>query len=106
LHHLKNEPFDDSGYHALLSESSYPSCPVEEMGFGPAVVRILKGNGLQTSRQVVEAFYSDLGSRPGCGRVTVQAVAMWIDSHTRRPRDQIRRSKGPETSGDPPSAEG
>ena len=30
--HLKNAPFDDSGYHALLSESSYPFCPVEEMG--------------------------------------------------------------------------
>ena len=45
--HLKNEPFDDSGYHALLSESSYPLCPVEEMGLSAGVVRILKGNGLR-----------------------------------------------------------
>ena len=45
--HLKNEPFDESGYHALLSESSYPLCPVEEMGLSPAVVRNLKGNGLR-----------------------------------------------------------
>ena len=41
--HLKNEPFDDSGYQALLSESSYPFCPVEEMGLSPGVVRKLKG---------------------------------------------------------------
>ena len=88
--HLKNEPFDDSGYQALLSESSYPLCPVEEMGLSPGVVRILKGNGLQTSRQVVDAFYSDLGRRPGCGGVTVAAVATWIDSQTKRPRDRYR----------------
>jgi transposase len=30
--HLKNQPFDESKYAALLSESSYPHCPVEEMG--------------------------------------------------------------------------
>jgi transposase len=89
--HLKNEPFDDSGYHALVSESSYPLCPVEEMGLSARVVGILKGNGLQTSRQVVDAFYSDLGRRPGCGKVTVQAVATWITSHTNRSRDATRR---------------
>ena len=104
--HLKNEPFDDSGYHALLSESSYPLCPVEEMGLSPGVVRKLKGNGLQTSRQVVDAFYSDLGRRPGCGKVTVQAVATWINSHRKRSRDRTRKPKGPEASGDPPAAEG
>jgi transposase len=104
--HLKNESFDDSGYHTLLCESSYPSCPVEEMGFSPGVVRNLKGNGLQTSRQVVDAFYSDLGRRPGCGRVTVAAVATWIDSHTKRPRDRTRKLKGSEVSGDLPPAEG
>src|SRR3954447_23603882 len=70
--HLKNEPFDDSGYHALLNESSYPLCPVEDMGFSPGVLRKLKGIGLRTSRQVVDAFNSDLGRRPGCGKVTVQ----------------------------------
>ena len=73
--HVKNEPFDDSAYHALLNESSYPLCPVEEMGFSAGVVRNLKGSGLRTSRQVVDAFYSDLGRRPGCGKVTVQAVS-------------------------------
>jgi transposase len=91
--HLKNEPFDDSGYHALLSESSYPLCPVEEMRLSARVVGILKGNGLQTSRQVVDAFYSDLGRRPGCGKVTVQAVATWITSHTNRSRDETGRPK-------------
>ena len=104
--HLKNEPFDDSGYQALLSESSYPLCPVEEMGLSPGVVRKLKANGLRTSRQVVDAFYSDLGRRPGCGKVTVQAVATWIDSHRDRSRDRTRKPKGPEASGDPPPAEG
>src|SRR4029079_14966189 len=44
--HLKNEPFDDSKYQALLSESSYPLCAIEEMGLSPGVVRILKGNDL------------------------------------------------------------
>jgi len=79
--HWKNEPFDESKYGALLRESSYPDCPVEEMGLSAGVVRILKGNGLNTSRQVVDAFDSDLGRRPGCGKVTVQAVATWINSH-------------------------
>jgi transposase len=104
--HLKDEPFDDSGYQALLSESSYPLCPVEEMGLSPGVVRILKGSGLQTSRQVVDAFYSDLGRRPGCGRTTVQAVATWIDGHKPHPPDRTRKPKGTEASGDPPAAEG
>jgi transposase len=96
--HLKNELFDDSGYHALLSESSYPLCPVEEMGLSAGVVRNLKGNGLRTSRQVVDAFYSDLGRRPGCGKVTVQAVATWINSHTNRSRDATRKPKATEPS--------
>jgi transposase len=96
--HLKNEPFDDSGYHALLSESSYALCSVEEMGLSAGVVRNLKGNGLRTSRQVVDAFYSDLGSRPGCGKVTVQAVATWINSHTNRSRGATRKPKVTELS--------
>jgi hypothetical protein len=104
--HLKNEPFDDSGYQALLEESSYPLCPVEEMGLSPGVVRKLKANGLRTSRQVVDAFYSDLGRRPGCGKVTVQAVATWIDSHRNRSRDRTRKPQEPEASGDPPRMEG
>jgi transposase len=104
--HLKNEPFDDSGYHALLSESSYPLCPVEEMGLSARVVGILKGTGLHTSRQVVEAFYSDLGRRPGCGKGTVQAVATWIDSHTNRSRDATRRSEGTKPSKSLPPPEG
>ncbi len=104
--HLKNEPFDDSGYQALLDESSYPLCPVEEMGLSPGVVRKLKANDLQTSRQVVDAFYSDLGRRPGCGKVTVQAVATWINSHRGRTQDRTRKPKGPEVSGSPPGMEG
>jgi hypothetical protein len=104
--HLKNEPFDDSGYQALLEESSYPLCPVEEMGLSPGVVRKLKANGLRTSRQVVEAFYSDLGRRPGCGKVTVQAVAAWINSHRNRSRDRTRKPKEPEASGDPSGTAG
>src|SRR5262249_54567234 len=104
--HLKNEPFDDSGYQALLSESSYPLCPVEEMGLSARVVGNLKGNGLHTSRQVVDAFYSDLGRRPGCGKVTVQAVATWITSHRDRSRDRTRKPQGPEASGSRPPGEG
>jgi transposase len=104
--HLKNEPFDDSGYHALLSESSYPLCRVEEMGLSARVVRNLKGNGLHTSRQVVDAFYSDLGRRLGCGKVTVQAVATWIDGHRNRSLDRTRKPKGPEASASPPATEG
>ncbi len=104
--HRKDEPFDDSGYQALLEESSYPLCPVEEMGLSPGVVRKLKANGLRTSRQVVDAFYSDLGRRPGCGKVTVQAVATWIDRYRGRSPDRTRKPKGPEASGDPPGTEG
>ena len=91
--HVKNEPFDDSGYHTLLSESSYPLCPVEEMGLSAGVVRKLKSNGLHTSRQVVEALYSDLGRRPGCGKVTVQAVATWVDSRKRHSRGGTPKPK-------------
>jgi transposase len=104
--HLKNEPFDDAGYQALLCESSYPSCSVEEMGLSPGVVRNLKRNDLLTSRQVVEAFSSDLGRRPGCGRVTVREVAIWINSHKQRPPDRTRRPRGAEASADRPPAEG
>jgi transposase len=104
--HLKNEPFDDSGYHALLNESSYPLCPVEDMGFSAGVVGKLKASGLRTSRQVVDAFYSDLGRRPGCGKVTVQAVAAWINSHGDRSRDKARKPGDPEVSGSLPPAEG
>ena len=77
--HLRCEPFDDRKYRPLLSESSYPQCTVEEMGFSSRVTRILKENGLLTSKQIVEAFYSDLWRRPGCGKATVQQVADWID---------------------------
>jgi transposase len=96
--HLKNQPFDEPKYAALLSESSYPDCPVEEMGLSAAVVRILKGNGLNRSRQVVDAFYSDLGRRPGCGRVTVQAVATWINSQRSQRRNETRSASVPAPS--------
>lgn len=104
--HLKNEPFDDSGYQSLLDESSYPLCPVEEMGLSARVVGILKGNGLQTSRQVVDAFYSDLGRRPGCGKMTVQAVATWINDHRDHSRERTRRPTGKEASASRPHPEG
>jgi hypothetical protein len=104
--HLRNEPFDDSGYHALLSESSYPPCPVGEMGLSAGVVRNLKSNGLCTSRQVVDAFYSDLGRRPGCGKVTVQAVAAWINNHANSSRNATRKPKGTELSKSRPAPEG
>jgi hypothetical protein len=83
-----------------------PLCPVEEMGLSPGVVRKLKGNGLCTSRQVVDAFYSDLGRRPGCGKVTVAAVATWINSHKLRSEARTRKPKSPGASGSLPAAEG
>jgi transposase len=103
--HLKNEPFDDTGYQALLSESHYPLCAVEDMGLGVGVVRNLKGNGLHTSRQVVDAFYSDLGKRPGCGKVTVQAVATWINSQANRTQHRPQDPSDREGSGSLPAAE-
>src|SRR3954454_19450744 len=93
-------------YHALLNESSYPLCPVKDMGFSPGVLRKLKGSGLRTSRQVVDAFHSDLGRRPGCGKATVPAVAAWINSHRNRSQDRARKPKGPEASGSLPPGEG
>jgi transposase len=96
--HLNNEAFDESKYRVLLSESSYPDCGVEEMGLSAGVVRILKGNGLLTSRQVVDAFYSDLGRRPGCGRVTVQAVAMWINSQRGKRQEKTSLASAPAPS--------
>jgi transposase len=96
--HWRNEPFDESKYAALPSRSSYPDCRVEEMGFSAGVVRILQGNGLNTSRQIVDAFYSDLGRRPGCGKVTVQAVATWINSQTGRRRDETSSASVPALS--------
>ena len=86
--HRRKEHFDESKYRELLRESSYPDCAVEAMGLSAAVVRILKGNGLYTSRQVVDAFHSDLGRRPGCGKTTVQAVGAWINSQRKRPVSQ------------------
>jgi transposase len=104
--HLKNEVLDDSGYQALLGESSYPFCPVEGMGLSSGVVRRLKVSGLQTSRQVVDAFYSDLGRRPGCGKVTVQAVGAWTDSQMKRPQARTRKPSRPQATGTEPAAEG
>ena len=97
--HLKNEPFDESRYHALLSESGLPALPSRGDGAEWAVVRNLKNNGLLTSRQVVNAFYSDLGKRPGCGKVTIQAVATWVNSHSNRSRETSHKSKGTAESG-------
>jgi transposase len=93
--HWKNEPFDESRYSALLCESNYANCRVEDMGFSAGVVRILKGNGLSTSRQVVDSFYSDLGRRPGCGKATVQAVATWINSQNDRRRNETNSAIDP-----------
>ncbi len=80
--HLRCEPFDDTKYRPLLSESSYPLCDVSKMGFTKQVENALKSAGIQTSKQVVQAFYSDLARRPGCGVATVQAVAEWINAVT------------------------
>jgi transposase len=78
--HLRCEPFDDTKYRPLLSESSYPLCDVSKMGFTKRVENALRSAGIQTSKQVVEAFYSDLARRPGCGEATVQAVAIWVNA--------------------------
>jgi transposase len=104
--HLNNEPFDDSRYHALLTESSYPLCPVDEMGFSAGVVRSLKASGLHTSRHVVNAFYNDLGRRPGCGKATIQAVSTWVNSHRNRPRGNSVQSVQASAAGNWPSPEG
>lgn len=81
--HLRCEPFDDSKYGALLSESSYELCPTEDMGLPTRVTKVLIGHGLKTSRQVVDAYFSDLGRRPGCGKATVEAVGQWIAARRR-----------------------
>ena len=83
--HLRCEPFSEAKYRPLLSESSYPQCSVDDMGFTPHVVRILKKNELLTSKQVVEAFYGDLARRPGCGSSTVKQVAAWVNQQQRVP---------------------
>jgi transposase len=84
--HLRCEPFNEAKYRPLLSESSYPLCSVDDMGFTPRVLRILKECGLFTSKQVVEAFYGDLARRPGCGSTTVRQVAAWVEQQQRAPR--------------------
>ena len=40
--HLRCEPFDDTKYPPLLSESSYPLCDVSKMGFTKRVEHALK----------------------------------------------------------------
>lgn len=83
--HLRCEPFSEAKYRPLLSESSYPQCSVDDMGFTPHVARILRTNGLLTSKQVGEAFYGDLARRPGCGSSTVKQVAAWVNQQQRAP---------------------
>jgi transposase len=83
--HLRCEPFDESRYRPLLSESSYAQCSVDEMGFTRRVALILKENGLLTSKQIVEAFYGDLARRPGCGSSTVRQVAAWMSQQQQAP---------------------
>lgn len=96
--HLKCEPFDECGFRPLLSETSYPICDVEEMGFSANVVRILKSTGLHTSKQVVEAFFSDLARRPGCGETTIHQVSTWISHQSILPQKCVLKTNGdPET---------
>ena len=83
--HLHCEPFSEAKYRPLLSESSYPHCSVDEMGFTPRMAQILRANGLVTSKQVVEAFYGDLARRPGCGSTTIKQVATWVNQQQRAP---------------------
>jgi transposase len=97
--HQRCEPFDESRYQPLLGLSSYPQCGVESMGFPARVVAILKAQGLLTSRQVVEAFSTDLSRRPGCGRATIQAVGSWINQQRSRAREGL-----PERVAEDPSA--
>ena len=73
--HLRCEPFNEPKYRPLLSESSYPQCSVNDMGFTSRVAQILKEQDLLTSKQVEEAFYGDLARRPGCGSSTIKQVA-------------------------------
>jgi hypothetical protein len=54
--HLRCEPFDDTKYRPLLSESSYPLCNISQMGFTKPVEHALRTAGIQTSKQVVELF--------------------------------------------------
>ena len=86
--HLRCEPFNDAKYRPLLSESSYPQCSVNDMGFTSRVAQILKEKGLLTSKQVVEAFYGDLARRPGCGSSTIKQVAAWV--HQQQQRTPLR----------------
>jgi transposase len=105
--HLRCEPFDDTKYRPLLSESSYPLCDVSEMGFTKRVECALKSAGIHTSRQVVQAFYSDLARRPGCGVATVQAVATWINAVAEQSRKKTppapQRLPEQRSAGDPRS---
>jgi transposase len=80
--HLRCEPFDDTKYRPLLSESSYPLCDLSQMGFTKRVENALRSAGIENSRQLLQAFYSDLARRPGCGEATVQAVATWVNAMT------------------------
>ncbi len=100
--HLRCEPFDDTKYRPLLSESSYPICDISEMGFTKRVENALRSAGIQTSKQVVEAFYSDLARRPGCGEATVQAAATWVNAMTGQ---STKASSAPRRPSKPNSAD-
>jgi hypothetical protein len=71
-------------YSDVIKDGDYPNIPIEQMGLPDRVVKVLKGHNLQTSREVVSAFLSDLGRRPGCGRATVKAVADWVEGFSKR----------------------
>jgi transposase len=82
--HSRCASFDDSQYAEVIREEEYPNIPVDEMGLGDRVAKVLKGHNLNTSREVVAAFLSDLGRRPGCGKATVKAVADWVERFSKR----------------------
>jgi transposase len=86
--HSRCVHFDDSMYGDVIREDEYPNIPVDEMGLSDRVVKVLKGHGLLTSREVVSAFLSDLGRRPGCGKATVKAVADWVAQFSKKNRPQ------------------
>jgi transposase len=101
--HLRCEPFDDTKYRPLLSESSCPLYDVSNMGFTKRVENALRSAGLHTSKQVLQAFYSDLARRPGCGEATVQAVAAWVNAMTEQ---SAKASSAPQRPPKPNSADG
>jgi len=80
--HSRGEEFSYEQYQFYVPPR-VPFMHVREM-LSPKVAAIMERIGLKHSVEVTNAFYQDLGRKPGVGTKTMQEIKEWVDKHGSR----------------------